>query len=128
GGSLGLSFAPATAILTNVTRTWNDANGNYIPDCNLQSQVANGECGPGSPAFAQPTSVLNLADDARKGWNNRTYNYQTSVQLQEELRPGMAVAVGYFHTWWGNMSVTQNTAVAPADFTQYCINAPTDAR
>src|SRR5262249_10229485 len=28
----------------------------------------------------------------------------------------------------GNMTATVNTAVTPADFTQYCINAPTDAR
>src|SRR4029079_11053076 len=94
GGSLSQQgFAPATAILTSVNRTWTDSNGNFNPDCNLSNQAANGECGVGSPFFAQPFSVLNLADDARRGWNNRVYNYQTSVQLQHELRPGMGVAV-----------------------------------
>src|SRR5262249_15680017 len=129
GGALSQQgFAPAVAILTNVTRTWGDTNGNFIPDCNLSNQAANGECGPGSGAFGQPNSVLNLADSARKGWKNRAYNCQTSIQLQEELRPGMGIAVGYFRTGWGNMSVTQNTLVTPADFTQYCITAPTDSR
>src|SRR5207249_2142000 len=58
----------------------------------------------------------------------REYNYQTSLGLQHELRPGMGVTVAFFRTWWGNLTVTQNTAVTPADFTPYCITAPTDTR
>src|SRR5262249_6896892 len=36
---------PANAIATSTTRTWNDANGNYTPDCDLHNFAANGECG-----------------------------------------------------------------------------------
>ena len=41
---------------------------------------------------------------------------------------GLGVAVGYFHTQWGNMSVTQNVATLPSDYTEYCVTAPTDPR
>ena len=36
--------APVLQMVTNTTRNWNDANGNYVPDCDLVNQNANGEC------------------------------------------------------------------------------------
>ncbi|MBI2189379.1 MAG: hypothetical protein HYU37_19955, partial [Acidobacteria bacterium] len=45
-----------------------------------------------------------------------------------ELRPGLGLNVGYYRTWYGNFSVTQNLAVTPADFDEYCITAPVDPR
>ena len=36
---------PITTSINTVTRSWNDANGNYIPDCDLANRAANGECG-----------------------------------------------------------------------------------
>ena len=129
GGGLLTPVAPALSIVTNATRTWNDANGNFIPDCVLTNFQTNGECGPiSNSAFGQPFSNISIADDARRGWNSREYNYQSSAQLQQELRPGLGVAVGYFRTWWGNQTVIRNTLVAPTDFSQYCITAPTDTR
>ena len=35
--------------------------------------------------------------------------------------------MGYYRTWYGNITVTDNTLVAPGDFTSYCITAPKDA-
>jgi hypothetical protein len=40
----------------------------------------------------------------------------------------MAVNVGYFRTWFGNFTVTDNLAVTPADFDPYCIPGPIDSR
>src|SRR5262249_5788906 len=62
------------------------------------------------------------------GWGKREYNYQWNVQVQQELHPGVGLAVGFFHTQWGNMSVTRNTRVSASDFTSYCITAPSDSR
>jgi hypothetical protein len=56
------------------------------------------------------------------------YNWQTSASVQHELRPGLAVNVGYFRTWYGNFQVTDNVLVTPADFDPFCITAPVDAR
>ncbi len=130
GGSLAQQgFAPGTAIVTSASRGWTDANGNFAPDCVLTNLSANGECtGIDNPLFGQPFSVQTLADDVREGWNNREYNYQWNLQLQQELRPGLGVAVGFFHTQWANMSVTRNTRATVADYDQYCITAPTDTR
>jgi len=124
--------------VSTATRTWNDSTfgpgdartGNFAPDCDMRNLQANGECGIASNlAFGQiAVPAATLADEARTGWGVRQYNYQTSVQLQHELRPGLAVNVGYFRTWWANHTVTANTALTPADFTPYCLPAPTDSR
>jgi hypothetical protein len=50
------------------------------------------------------------------------------VQVQHQLRPNVAVSAGYFRTTWGAIQKTENTAFTPADFTQYCVTAPSDAR
>jgi hypothetical protein len=122
-------FVPAVAIVTSASRTWTDTNHNFVPDCVLTNLAANGECGVlSNPLFGQPFSAQTLAADVRSGWGNREFNYQWNLQVQQELRPGVGLAVGYFHTQWGNMSVTQNTRVTPADYTPYCITAPSDSR
>ncbi len=130
GGSLSQQvFAKSVAIVTSAGRTWADGNGNFVPDCTLENPAANGECGAiNNPLFGQPLSFQTLAEDVRTGWGNREYNYQWNVQLQQELRPGLGLAVGYFHTQWANMSVVKNTRVDASDFTSYCFTAPTDAR
>jgi hypothetical protein len=48
--------------------------------------------------------------------------------LQHELAPGVAMTFGYFRTWYGNLRVTANQALTPADFQSYCIPGPTDPR
>jgi hypothetical protein len=130
GGALAQQgFSPSTAFVQATSRSWTDTNGNYVPDCNLMNLAANGECGAvTNPLFGQPFSVQTLADDVRQGWFKREYNNEWNVQLQQELRPGIGVAVGYFHRQWGNMSVTQNTRVTAADFSSYCNTAPSDPR
>jgi hypothetical protein len=48
--------------------------------------------------------------------------------MQHELRAGLGLNIGYYRTWFGNFSVTQNQAVTAANFSSYCITVPTDAR
>jgi hypothetical protein len=68
------------------------------------------------------------ANDLKQGWGVAPYLWQSSVSLQQELRPNVALTVGYFRTWYGNIYVTDNLKVTTADFTPYCITAPTDSR
>jgi hypothetical protein len=121
---------PANNQASNTTRTWNDANRNYVPDCDLRSPVANGECGPWSDlSFGQiRAGSTRRAEDALGGFNRQDHNWQTSVLLQHELRPNVALNAGYFRTWYGGFLVTENQAVTPADYDPFCITVPTDRR
>jgi hypothetical protein len=110
-------------------RSWNDANGNYVPDCNLLNPAAHGECGAWSDrTFGQPTPGTRFADDARGGFNLQNYNWQGSVQVQHELRQNVGVNVGYFRTWYGGFQLIDNELTTSADFDPFCITAPTDSR
>jgi hypothetical protein len=141
--------APSGAISSGTSRTWNptaaeiqamNATGQIVPNCNLANPAANGECGPYSnQLFGTLIPATRFATDVTQGFDVRQYNWQTAVSIQQELRPGMALTVGYFNTWWGNGGtdsypgggndwVTNNLAVSAADYTPYCITAPVDPR
>ncbi|MGE3578631.1 MAG: carboxypeptidase regulatory-like domain-containing protein [Vicinamibacterales bacterium] len=129
GGGLMNTVAPANAYVTSATRTWNDVNGNFAPDCTFTNLAANGECGPSSEAlFGQPRVALTWAESARTGWGTREFNYQYSVALQHELRNGIGLTLGYFRTDWKNITATVNTATASSDYTPFCVTSPTDTR
>jgi hypothetical protein len=68
------------------------------------------------------------AADALSGFNKEFYNWQGSASVQQQLRPGIALNVGYFRTWYGGFLATDNTAVTAANFDPYCITAPADSR
>ena len=112
---------PILRMVPSATRTWTDRNGDYVPQ--------ESELGPLSNAnFGNTVPGTTFADDVRVGWGVRDYSWQSSVAIQQELRPGMAVNIGYFRTWYGNFTVTQNRAVTPADYSPFCVTAPTDSR
>jgi len=91
---------------------------------------ANGECGALSDAtFGQvKAGSTRYAADALSGFNKSFNNWQGSVSVQQQLRQGMALNVGYFRTWYGGFLATDNQAVPAASFNSYCITAPVDSR
>jgi hypothetical protein len=121
---------PAGNQAASTTRTWNDANLNYVPDCDLRSPVANGECGPWSDlTFGQIRGGnTRRADDAREGFNRQLGNWQASVSMQHELRPNLALNVGYFRTWHRGFLAIDNQAVTAADYDPFCVTVPRDSR
>ena len=119
GNSL-IDVNPVTLTALSATRTWSDANGDYIPQEN--------ELGPLSDAlFGQQKDTTRYANDALRGFGTRVFSWQGSVSIQHELRPGIALNIGYFRTWYGNQRVTDNQDVTPADYGPYNITAPTNA-
>lgn len=120
---------PANALVAHTNRSWADANGNYIPDCDLANRLANGECGPFlNPLFG--TAVINTryAADVTEGFAVRPLNNQISAVFQHEVRSGVGVTVGYYRTWYGNKTVTDNLLVTRSDYSPFCVMVPTDAR
>ncbi len=121
---------PANNQAASTTRNWTDANGNYVPDCDLRNPVAQGECGPWSDlTFGQIRGTnTQRAADALEGFNRQFYNWRASASMQRELAPNVALNVGYHRTWYGGFLATDNLSVGPGDFDPYCVTAPTDSR
>lgn len=122
-------FNPVNAAVNSTGRSWGDANGNFFPDCDLTNPAKNGECGPmQNQAFGQTQIKTNPDPSWINGWGKRGYSWQAGVSIDHELRPGTSVSAGYYRTWYGNFTVTDNLETTPADYDPYCITAPTDPR
>ena len=125
---------PTRRIAASATRTWTDTNGNFYPDCLLTNPLAQNNSATGGDVCGQisnlnlgkPIPTTTYADDVLH--DNRGSNWQGAVSVQQELVPGMALNVGYYRTWYSNMSVSTNAALTAADFDSYCVTAPTDTR
>ena len=102
-------MAPPRSPAINVTRSWNDANRDYIPQCDLTNPAANGECGAMSDQnFGRPTLSTNYDRDTLVGWGKRGYNWEFSTGVQHELLAGVSVNVAYFRRAYGNFTVLDN--------------------
>ena len=127
--SIATASNPANAISTSATRTWNDLNQDYVPDCDLKSPLSNGEClGLTNNVFGTIVQNTLYADEVLLGSGVRPYTWQGAASIQHEVAPGVGVTVGNFRTWDGNFLVTVNQAVAAGDYSPYCIAVPADAR
>jgi hypothetical protein len=123
------SVNPIVTSINNVSRSWNDANNNRIPDCDLANRQANGECGAmANLNFGGTAITTRFADDAINGWGVRGSNWDMSAELQHQLGPGVSMTAGYYRNWYDNFTVTDNTLVSPSDYNTYCITAPKDSR
>lgn len=123
------TFGPQGSQVTSTTRSWTDSNKNFVPDCDLTNPAMNLECGQmANTAFG--TAVRNTTADPNwiKGWGKRGYNWRSTVEFDQQIGSSMAVNAGYYHTTWGNQTVTDNTLVTPSDYDPYCVTAPTDPK
>jgi hypothetical protein len=112
---------PVQSIATNATRTWNDANHDFIPQTSELGALS-------ASSFGLPTITSHYAPDVLDGWGKRGYNWEVSTGIDHELLPRVGISATYIHRWWGNLLVAQNQAVSANDFNPYCIPAPVDSR
>jgi hypothetical protein len=125
-----------TSLQTN--RSWNDRttfpagdprNGNYIPDCDLRSTVANGECGAmDNQNFGKEIFTKTFDPELIHGWGKRTYNWEMGVSVQQELLPRVGLTVGYFRRWFGNFYTANNRNTVTTDYTPFSVPIPADPR
>jgi hypothetical protein len=121
---------PLGRIATTTSRSFTDANGNWVPDCVLTSPAANGECGPmNAQTFGTAAqTTANIDPKLLNGWNVRSNDWQIGASIQQQVLPRVSVEIGYFRRWLNGFTVTDNLAVGPGDFTPFSITAPSDPR
>ena len=127
--TVGAPVSPTAASANDVTRSWNDANSNFVPDCDLYPFQANGECGIVSNLLFGSASLTgaNYDNDLITGFNHRQNNWEVTASVQHELMQGVAVDVGYFRRIWSNFQVTDNVLTTAADYTRFSYTAPANA-
>jgi len=123
------STNPADNLVVSTTRSWTDADRDFVADCDLVSPLANGECGAmDNRAFGGVRAGTNYDTELLRGWGKRLYNWEFSAGVQRELRPRVSADVGYFRRVYGNFTATDNRAVGPQDYDTFSITAPSDPR
>ena len=121
---------PINTSVNSATRTWNDCNRDFVVDCDFVEPAAERRV-PGAlePEFRSGQSQRHAL---RRRCHPRLRKARLQLGgvagIQHELRDGVSVTASYYRRWFGNFSVTQNTATAPTDYTSYCITAPVDPR
>jgi hypothetical protein len=139
GTDLTEGLNPISTSVTSASRTWIDADNDFVPDCNLSdfTTPVNGEC----TAISNQNFGKNNPNATRwdpevlSGYGKRDRNWDFSTEIQHELRPGFAITGGYY---WNNggytrqggsrKRVTDNLLVGPEDYDTYCVTAPLDSR
>jgi hypothetical protein len=120
---------PSRNLVTSATRTWTDANRDFVPQCDLVNVNLNGECGALSNAnFGTVVTNLTYDKNLLTGFGKRNYNWEFSAGVQRELVPRISADLSYFRRWYGNFVLTDDLAVGPSDFDPYTITAPKDPR
>jgi hypothetical protein len=116
-------------LVITTTRSWNDLNRNFVPDCDLTNTALNGECGlMGNTNFGKVVPGATYDSDLLRGWGRRNNNWEFSAGIQQELLPRVSADASYFRRSYGNFVVVDDVAVAAAEYTPFSFTAPSDPR
>ena len=126
---------PSTST-AGVTRTWVDANGNFVPDCDLLNpnaqdlRASGGDlCGVVSnTSFGQNVLTNNFDPGILNGWGVRPSDWTLDVSVQQQILPRASVTVAYSRRWYHGFTVADNLALQPSDLTPFSVVAPVDPR
>jgi len=126
---LFIASNPTNQIATTTTRNWTDSNRNYIPDCDLLSAQANGECGLiSNPNFGSQVASSTIDPSLVSGWGVRSGDWQWGVALQQQLLPRVSAELGYQRRWLVNFTAVDNLNQSAADYDKFAVLIPADSR
>ena len=135
-GGLFTALNPTSRLSTTTTRSWTDADRDYVADCNLLNPAAQdlrasgGDfCGANTNAnFGTEVFASTLDPALLSGWGIRSGDWQFGASVQQEVLPRVAVELGYQRRWLVNFLATDNRARGAEDHTEFGITVPTDPR
>jgi hypothetical protein len=120
---------PLVRTPVNSTRGWNDADRDFVPDCDLMNPAANGECARlDNQNLGRAIFSRSFDPEMVGGWGTRPYNWSMGLSVQQEVLPRVSVTGSFIRNWWGNWYVVDNRATSVGDYTPFSIVAPTDPR
>jgi hypothetical protein len=119
-----------------VTRPWIDANGNFVPDCDLLNPVAQDLRAAGGDAcgvvsnvnFGKNVLTNRFAPDLLEGWGVRPSDWLLDLSIERQLLPRASIGVTYTRRWFDGFSVVDNQALQPSELTPFVLVAPSDPR
>jgi hypothetical protein len=119
-----------------VTRAWNDANRNFVPDCDLLNpntqdlRPSGGDmCGVMSNTrFAQNVLTNNFDPALLNGWGVRPSDWTFDVSIQRQILSRASATIAYSRRWFQGFTVVDNLLVQPSDLTPFSVAAPVDPR
>ena len=125
---------PAIGRQTTQQRSWVDADGDFIVDCDLsptataaQNVPGGDQCGAVTGAnlnFGSVVRTRTVNGDVLEGWGVRPYDWVTTASVQHEIIPRLSVELSYNRRHWGNFFVDDNLNLGPGDYDVVTINAP----
>ena len=122
---------------STATRSWTDANRDFVVDCDMLNPAAQSPATTGSidtcgitPNAAFGTSRLTTTydPDLLSGWGVRPSDWSVGLSVQQQLLARASLEVSYHRRWFGGFTVTDNRALEPNDFDRFSITAPADPR
>jgi len=127
---------PISRIATSTSRSWTDANQNFLPECDLLNPAAQDlrttggdECGAwANQNFGRNVFSSSYDPGLTEGRGVRPYNWDFGASVTHEILPRAALEVGYYRRVYGGFTVTDNRAVGATDYTPFSITAPLDPR
>jgi hypothetical protein len=130
----------------SVTRSWNDANNNFVADCDLTNPLAQNLNGitPIDPTKDSCGQISNLLFGSNQfvgatidpqlthGWGIRPSDWSFGASVQQQIFPRASVEVGYYRRVFTMYTtggvITDNLNVGPNDYTKFSVTAPKDPR
>jgi hypothetical protein len=134
--TLRMPQTTSTLGTAGVTRAWTDANGNFVPDCDLLNpsaqdlRVTGGDlCGVlSNTSFGQHVLSNNFDPGILNGWGIRPSDWTIDVSIQRQILPRAAATLTYSRRWFDGFTVADNLALQPSDLTPFNVLAPVDPR